>query len=63
MIEASILAATKIPIIGEKWFKAMALSSAYAKDLFKPEYKANDFSKSMLRSQLIEQFDIILKII
>jgi hypothetical protein len=61
--EASISAATGIPITGEKWFKAMALSSAYAKDLFKPEYQANDLSKSMPRSQLIEQFDRILKII
>ena len=54
MTEASILAATGIPITGEKWFKAMVLSSAYAKDLFKPEYQDSDFSKSMLRSQLIE---------
>jgi hypothetical protein len=61
--EASISAATGIPITGEKWFKAMALSSAYAKDLFKPEYQANDLSKSMPRSQLIEQFDRLLKII
>jgi hypothetical protein len=41
----------------------MDLSSAYAKDLFKPEYQANEFSKSMPRSQMIEQFDRILKII
>jgi hypothetical protein len=61
--EASISAATGIPITGEKWFKAMALSSAYAKDLFKPEYQAIDLSKSMPRSQLIEQFDRLLKII
>jgi len=32
MTEAFISAATGIPIIGEKWFKAMALNSAYAKD-------------------------------
>jgi hypothetical protein len=61
--EASISAKTGIPISGEKWFKAMALSSAYAKYIFKPEYQANAFSKSMPRSQLIEQFDMILKII
>jgi hypothetical protein len=61
--EASISAATGIPITGEKWFKAMALSSAYAKDIFKPEYQANDLSKIMPRSELIEQFDRILKII
>ena len=63
MTEASILAATGIPIIGERWFKSMALSSAYSKDLFKPENQANDLSKSMPRSQLIEQFDRLLKII
>jgi hypothetical protein len=52
--KASISAATGIPIIGEKWFKSMALSSSYAKYLFKLEYQANDLSKSMPRSQLIE---------
>jgi hypothetical protein len=35
--EASISAATGIPISGEKWFKAMALSSTYYKYLFKLE--------------------------
>jgi hypothetical protein len=61
--EASISTATGIPIIGERWFKAMDLSSAYEKYLFKPEYQANELSKSMPRSQLIEQFDRLLKII
>jgi len=61
--QASISVATGIPIIGDKWFKSMDLSSIYVKYLFKPEYQANDFSKSMPRSQLIEQFDRILKII
>ena len=41
----------------------MDLIPAYAKDHFKPEYQANDLSKSMPRSQLIEQFDRLLKII
>ena len=63
MTEASISAATRIPIIGEKWFKAMALISAYAKDLFKPKHQASDLSKGVPRGQLIEQFDRILKII
>jgi hypothetical protein len=61
--EASISAAIGIPITGEKWFKAMALSSTYAKDIFKLEYQANALCKSMPRSQLSEQFDRILKII
>jgi hypothetical protein len=61
--EASISAITRIPITGENWFKAMALSSSYAKYILKPEYQDNDLSKSMPRSQLIEQFDRILKII
>jgi hypothetical protein len=63
MTETSISAAIGIPLSGEKWFKSMALSSSYAKDIFKPEYHANDLSKSMPRSQLIEQFDRLLKII
>ena len=41
----------------------MALSLTYAKYIFKHEYQANDLSKSMPRSQLIEQFDRLLKII
>jgi hypothetical protein len=56
-------ATTGIPIIGERWFKAMALSPAYEKDLFKPKYQVSDLSKSMPRSQLSEQFDKLLKII
>jgi hypothetical protein len=55
--KASISAAIGIPIIGEKWFKSMDLSSSYAKYLFKPEHQANDLSKGVPRSQLIEQFD------
>jgi hypothetical protein len=61
--EASISVAIGIPITDERWFKAMDLSSSYAKDHFKPEYQANDLSKSMPRSQLIEQFYRLLKII
>jgi hypothetical protein len=63
VIEASISAATGIPISGENWFKAMVLSSPFIKDLFKPEYQANDLSKSVPRNQLIDQFDRMLKII
>jgi hypothetical protein len=36
--ETSISTATGIPISGEKWFKAMVLSSPFVKDIFKPEY-------------------------
>jgi hypothetical protein len=61
--EASISTATGIPITSEKWFKAMVLISSFSKDLFKSEYQANEFSKSMLRSQLVELFDRLLKII
>ena len=61
--ETSISAATGIPILGEKWFKAMVLSSPFVKDLFKLEYQSNELSKSMPRNQLINQFDRILKII
>jgi hypothetical protein len=49
--EASISAATRIPITCEKWFKAMVLSSTFAKDLFKFEYQTK-LSKSMPKSQL-----------
>jgi hypothetical protein len=63
VIEASISVATWIPITGEKWFNVMVLSSAFAKDLFKLEYQVNELSKSIPRSQLVEQFDRLLKII
>jgi hypothetical protein len=36
--ETSISTATGIPISGEKWFKAMVLSSPFVKYLFNPEY-------------------------
>jgi hypothetical protein len=41
----------------------MDLSSSYEKYIFKPEYEANDLSKIMPRSQLVEQFDRLVKII
>jgi len=63
VIEASISATKGIPTTGEKWFKAMVLSSACDKDLLKPEHQASDLSKGVPRNQLIEQFDRILKII
>ena len=63
MTEASISTATGIPISRENWFKAMVLSSPFVKDLFKPEYQANDLSKNVPRNQLIDQFDRMLKII
>jgi hypothetical protein len=61
--EASISAATGIPIIGEKWFKAMDFNAAYVKYFLKLEHQASDFSKGVPRNQLIEQFDKILRII
>jgi len=61
--EASISATAWIPMSGKNWFKAMVLSSPFVKDIFKPEYRANELSKSMQRNQLIEQFDRVLKII
>jgi hypothetical protein len=61
--EASISTPTKIPIIGEKWFKAMDLNVAYAKDLLKPEHQAGNLSKGVARNHTIEQFDNILRII
>jgi hypothetical protein len=61
--EASISVATRIPISGENWFKAMILSSPFVKDIFKPEYQANDLSKNVSTNQLIDQFERMLKII
>jgi hypothetical protein len=63
VIETSISDATRIPISGEKWFKAMVLSSPFVKYLFKPKYQAIELSKSMPKNQLIEHFDRILKTI
>ena len=61
--EASISTPTKIPIIGEKWFKAMDLNATYAKYFLKPKHQASDLSKGVPRNQLIEHFDKILRII
>jgi hypothetical protein len=43
--EASISAATWIPITGEIWFKAMALISAYEKDFLKLNIKSMNYPK------------------
>jgi hypothetical protein len=50
VVEASISATIGIPITGEEWFKSMALSSTYAKDLLKPEHQASDLSKGVPRN-------------
>jgi hypothetical protein len=41
----------------------MVLSSPFIKDIFKPEYQANDLFKNVSRNQLIDQFHGMLKII
>jgi hypothetical protein len=61
--EASISAATGIPITGEKWFKSMALNASFSKDFLKPEYQTDNLSKGVPRSHLVEEFDKMLKII
>jgi hypothetical protein len=37
--EASIATTTRIPNIGEKWFKSMILIVAFSKDFLKPDYQ------------------------
>jgi hypothetical protein len=61
--EASISASTRIPITGEKWFKAMALNATYAKDFLKPKHQVGNLYKGVPSNHLIEQFDKILRII
>jgi hypothetical protein len=61
--EASILATTWIPNIGERWFKSMTLNAAFSKDFLKPDYQTNSLSKGVPRSHLVEDFDKMLKII
>jgi hypothetical protein len=45
--EHSISVATKIPNYGEKWFKAMSLSSFFSKEFLKPEYQGDNLSKGV----------------
>jgi hypothetical protein len=61
--EATIVAATEIPNIGEKWFKSMILNASFSKDFLKPDYQKDNLSKGVLRSHLVEGFDKMLKII
>jgi hypothetical protein len=63
VFEASNVAATGIPIIGERWFKSMTLNVSFSKDLLKPEYQTDNLSKGVPRSLLVEGFDKMLKII
>jgi hypothetical protein len=46
----SISTTTKIPIQGEKWFKAMSLKSTFSKDFLKPEYQEDNLSKGVPRN-------------
>ena len=50
VFETSISATTGIHIIGESWFKSMALDAAYAKDFLKPEYQIENLSKGAKKS-------------
>ena len=61
--KASISVATGIPIIGEKWFKSMALNASFSKDFLKPEYQDENLSKGVPRSHIVEEFDKMLIII
>jgi hypothetical protein len=61
--EASIVAATRIPNTGERWFKFMILNVSFSKDFLKLDYQTNNLSKAAPRSHLVEYFDKMLKII
>jgi hypothetical protein len=61
--EQSISTTTKIPVQGEKWFKAMSLKSEFSKDFLKPEYQEDNLSKGVPRNHMLEYFDKMLKVI
>jgi hypothetical protein len=61
--EASIVAATRIPNTGERWFKSMNLNAAFSNDFLKPYYQTDNLSKGVPRIHLVEYFDKMLNII
>jgi hypothetical protein len=52
-----------MPCQGERWFKGMALDSAFFHDYFKPEYQDDNISKGVPRSHMTKYFDKMLRVI
>jgi hypothetical protein len=63
VFEASIVAATEIPNIGESCFKSMILNASFSKDFLKPDYQKDNLSKRVPRSHLVQGFDKMMKTI
>jgi hypothetical protein len=61
--KASIAVATRIPNIGDRWFKYMILNFSFSKEFLKLDYQTNNLSKGVSRSHPVEGFDKMLKII
>jgi hypothetical protein len=61
--EHSISIDTETHACGEKWFKAMSLNSTFSKEFLKPKYQGDNISKVVPRSQMLDYFDKILRVI
>lgn len=53
---------TRIPLLGESWFKGMELDASHYKDFIKPQYKGK-YGPRFTRSYLLNQHNKLLKLI
>jgi hypothetical protein len=61
--EKTIVAATEMPALGDKWFKGMSLDLTFCNDYFKPLHQDEDLTVGVPRKHLLEPFDKILRVI
>jgi hypothetical protein len=61
--EESIVVATKIPILGERWFKGMPLDSAFYIDFLKPKYKNQKIGATIPREYVLDPYEKLLRVI
>jgi hypothetical protein len=61
--EETIVAATEIPIQGEKWFKGMPLDPIFYTDFLKPKYRKQKFGATIPREYVLEHYEKLLRVI
>jgi hypothetical protein len=61
--EETVVAATEIPIQGEKWFKGMPLDPVFYTDFLKPKYKKQKFGATIPRECILEHYEKLLRVV
>jgi hypothetical protein len=61
--EGTIVVATEIPILGERWFKGMPLDSMFYIDFLKPKYRNQKIGATIPREYVLEPYEKLLRVI